>query len=397
MKFIGVAIAALLGASPAAIATDEPPVKLASPTEIAVIGDGEMMDALQRAVEDEVAIINEDGGVMGWPLKVTREACEPGTDAKPFARVKRIASRKPILVLTGRCNVAEVEPAEDAAVAYAEENILVMQVPIDTPCITRTASALTLFCLSSTGSSVTGLAFAIAAESPRNVIVLAPDYPPAAASARALQTQLHRGFQATPEEEARWGKLLPPPDNEIRNVLFSNGGPPLPDEVGAMAAEMGRHPESSVICIGHAPWAAPILAAATLLGWNGKFYYFTLPDDATLPDSLPELSAKAEAFAVKRQPFYLGKPPESAKAYTAFHPDWVAGFWQVMKAVKYARSLDGREIAATLGGPPFFSRAPWLMLQSRSRYQPPELRQRFNDNGDLRMAGYKLEKIWPKD
>lgn len=114
-------------------------------------------------------------------------------------------------------------------------------------------------------------------------------------------------------------------------------------------------------------------------------------------DWLRSLPPGIEINVFQKQPFYLGPPPPGAKAYTAFHPDWVAGFWQVMKAIKYAKSLDGREIATTLGGKPFFSRAPWLMLQSQSRHTPPELRQRFNDNGDLRMAGYKLEKIWPKD
>ncbi|MCB0190283.1 MAG: hypothetical protein KDE31_38685, partial [Caldilineaceae bacterium] len=101
-------------------------------------------------------------------------------------------------------------------------------------------------------------------------------------------------------------------------------------------------------------------------------------------------------MSLEEQPFYLGEPPEGAKSYTAFHPDWVAGFWQVMKAVKYARSLDGGEIAVGLGGPPFFSRATWLMLQSSGRFVPPALRQRFNDNGDLRLAGFQLKRIWPK-
>lgn len=191
--------------------------------------------------------------------------------------------------------------------------------------------------------------------------------------------------------------MLAPATYKITSHVYEAGVPWATSQIGRIAEAVSDNPSTSVYYIGPTSKPSPVLAAATALGWKGKFYYSPLPSEKTPPEWLSLLAPETEVFAIRQQLPYIGPPPRGAKAYTAFHPDWVAGFWQVMKAVKYAQSLDGREIAKTLGGPAFFARAPWLMLQSRSRYTPLALRQRFNESGDLRMAGYKIEKVRPKE
>ena len=393
IKRTALLLAALFTAHLPAIAADEPPAKPDRPAEIVVIGGGDMMDALQRAVEDEVKTINEEGGVLGQPVKVSRAAndCTQSPEAA-LSSAKQIASRQPLVVFDRQCTKTSNETAK----IYAENDTLVLGIPVDAPCSQLTSKHPNLFCLGQNHSGTQELAFNIATENPSNIVLLHPDFPAANQAAKAMIDDLKKGFAATKVEEDQWAKLLPPPAYKISSHAFAGGVPFAVSEIGSIALSIVKSPTTSLYYIGPTSKPAPVLAAATASGWKGKLYYSPLPTEKTPPEWLSLLSPKTEVFAIRQQPFYIGPPPEGAKAYTAFHPDWVAGFWQVMKAVKYAKSLDGREIAKSLGGKPFFSRAPWLMLQSRSRYRSPELLQRFNDNGDLRMAGYKLEKIWPK-
>ncbi|MCH9807367.1 MAG: ABC transporter substrate-binding protein [Alphaproteobacteria bacterium] len=375
-------------------AADDPPAKPDRPAEIIVTGTGEVMDALHRAVEDEIKTINEEGGVLGHPVKVTRIAddCAQSPEAAK-ASATQISARQPLVVFARQCK----KTSDQSAKIYAESNALVLGIPVDAPCSQLISKHQNLFCLGQNHSATQELAFNIATENPSNIVLLYPDFPAAKQVAEVMIRDLRSGFTATKEEEDRWAKLLPEPAYKISSHVFAGGVPFAISEIGKIAASIAESPTTSLYYIGPTAKPSPVLAAATALGWKGKIYYSPLPTEKTPPEWLSLLAPETEVFAIRQQPSYIGQPPAGAKAYTAFHPDWVAGFWQVMKAVKYAKSLDGREIAKSLGGKPFFSRAPWLMLQSRSRYRPPEMLQRFNDNGDLRMAGYKIEKIRPKE
>ncbi|MBU1212143.1 MAG: ABC transporter substrate-binding protein [Alphaproteobacteria bacterium] len=394
LKFFVLVFTAWLTAT-TTLTADDTSRKLDRPAEIVVIGDGEMMDALQRALEDEVAIINEDGGVMGWPLKVTRvdEACDADTPAVAIAKARGIAARSPLLVFQSYCN----DSGLPSAATYAGRNVLYMGIGQWPAELTEKRAGPTVFRLAPNHLDVLETAFLAATTATARLEVLGAGDD----ASRATIKELRQGFSATAEEVRLWGKLL------------DSGAPAIGGlaEMRAINADGGvgwkydRQTMSgaTVLVFPSRDDATGQSAIRDLAGqgWRGLaiFRQTAIPDD-TEADRLQWLSrlpSGVEVQVFQPQPFYLGNPPEGAKAYTAFHPDWVAGFWQVMKAVKFAKSLEGREIAATLGGKPFFSRAPWLMLQSQSRYQPPELRQRFNDNGNLRMAGYKLEKIWPKE
>lgn len=352
------------------------------------------MDALHRAIEDEVKTINEEGGVLGQPVTVTRIAddCTQSPEAAK-ASAKQVIARQPLVVFARQCK----KTSDDTSTVYEETNALVMGIPVDAPCSQLTSQHPNLFCLGQNHSSTKELAFNIATENPSNIVLLYPEFPAAKQAAVAMIHELEKGFEATKEEEARWGKLLAPATYKISSHVYEAGVPWAISHIGRIAKTISDNPSTSVYYIGPTSKPSPVLAAATALGWKGKFYYFPLPTEKTPPEWLSLLAPETEVFAIRQQLPYIGQPPRGAKAYTAFHPDWVAGFWQVMKAVKYAQSLDGREIAKTLGGPAFFARAPWLMLQSRSRYTPLALRQRFNDSGNLRMAGYKIEKVRPKE
>lgn len=384
--------AALLTAT-TALASDDMPTKLHHPAEIVIIGDGETMDALQRALEEEVTVINEEGGVMGRPLKIIRTTASCTSEyEKAKKEAREVASRNPILIFERTCP-SRYNPSSNF---YASKGILVMQIALDEPCSPLTPSNATLFCLSPASHAMGELAFDIAAGTPSDVVLIFPREPANAHAALTVKKELLQGFSATSQEEERWGQLLAPPDYRVHVKSYSPAHGRTHPETRTIAETLAALPRSTIILFSPPEDINPIITAATSNGWEGKLYYFLHDNQEPNSLTLPKLPPESEVFEVQRKFFYLGKPPEGAKAYAAFHPDWVAGFWQVMKTIKYAHSLDGPEIAKDLGGPPFFSRAPWLMLQSRSRYQPRELRQRFNDSGDLRMARYKFEKIWPK-
>lgn len=394
LKLVAVALATVMYAT-ISFAADNAPAERASPAEIVIIGGGEMMDALQRAVEEEVAIINKDGGVMGQPLKVTREngACDPQSPYSVATRAKSMAGRRPILVLQSYC----YDSGEKYVAAFADHNILVMGVGDWPDELTEERPGPTVFRLAPNRRLAQEIAFKLSALTSRTLQPIPPTK-----GMDEIFDEFSKGFAATQSEEGRWGGLLDPAPGSVNQLPKAR----LVSGHDGSVVEWKYEPETMkqatlfIPAFRSGPVAQSVLTGFANQGWRGTAVFSTITNDTLRNWKLNQLTALPDGIEIhvfQRQPFYLGPAPPGAKAYTAFHPDWVAGFWQVMKAIKYAKSLNGREIAKTLGGPPFFSRAPWLMLQSQSRYTPPELRQRFNDTGDLRMAGYKLEKIWPKD
>lgn len=362
--------------------------------KIVVIGAGETMDALERALEAEVAIINEDGGVMGRPLELTR--IDTDCAAQTTAAAAEIAERRPFVVFQDYCGDASLEAAQ----AFADAQVLFMGVGDWPPALTEPAARATVFRLAPrNGRRWMELAFAMAAGPQQTLHWKAPASTPEDIDTfEEVAAELSTGFVATDLERARWGEFVQPasktftrPDNDA-----------LPTDADALLVLRGPEDfaRTEIETIAKSTWRGRIIVALTpgqsSTGAANEASVVPPSRDFGSGDWLTALAPDLTVEVFQPQPFHLGQPPAGAKAYTAFHPDWVAGFWQVMKAVKTAKSLDGRDIAWTLGGPPFFARAPWMMLQSRSRYAPPELRQRFNDNGDLRMAAYRLETIWPK-
>ncbi len=376
---------AITGLQPAA-AAEEPEPRLGLPPEVVVIGVGEMMDALHRAVEEQVEIINEDGGVMKTPLKLTRIA-KGCADRQKAGDAPSSAEGRVIIAFADYCEGSGLSEAQ----TFAEGNILIMGVGDWPDSLTEDRSGPTVFRLGQRlDRAAQELAFAFATAKTDRIAWI--DRLPAsnfkAASFADVQRQLDKGFQATGQEQNKWGAFLPKQKIEFVDVTDDdNPFESLSDETMLFVRAAKDD-------------AREILGAASESGWRGHAILDGQPmaDASGLggDDWLKSLPEGIEVSVFQRQRFYIGDPPQGAKDYTAFHPDWVAGFWQVMKSVKYATSFDGREPAGTFGGPPFFSRAPWIMLQSRSRYAPPELRQRFNDNGDLRMPAFELKKIWPK-
>ncbi len=390
VTLIGWVVALLLLSGPV-FAEDATPPKLERPAEIVVIGHGEIMDALHRVVEDEVAIINGDGGVMGQPLKVTRvdEPCDQGAKAS-LTRARSIAKRQPLVVFQSYCEGSGL----DEAAAFAERHVLFIGVGSWPAALTgerRSATVLRLapnhrvaqewaFHLASTASDHFELVFRVRERK----------------KIESVADELRRGFAATKEETEAWGELLPAKIAvvELRELAIDGA-----TSISAAPNDAGR--TTLLLADGVDPGPAALQRFVDA-GWNGDIVVLGLSKAIRMQPErweafFKKLPDDVKLMSLDKQPFYLGVPPEGAKSYTAFHPDWVAGFWQVMKAVKYARSMDGREIAAGLGGPPFFSRAPWLMLQSSGRFVPPALRQRFDDNGDLRLAGFQLKRIWPEE
>ncbi|KUO54344.1 MAG: hypothetical protein APF80_12780 [Alphaproteobacteria bacterium BRH_c36] len=391
-KYFVVALAAMLSTT-SAIADDDKPPKLDRPAEIVLIGDGEMMDAVHRAVEDEVAIINADGGVMGQPLSVTRvsEGCDANTRKDAIWKAVGLAARSPLLVFQSFCKHSGLQ----SAAAYAGRHVLFMGVGKWPAELTEERAGPTVFRLAPNHLDVLETAFlaATTATSRLEVLEAGDD------TTKETAKELRQGFSATSKEVQLWGELL---DSGVPAIGVLAKTQAI-DGNGGVGWKYDRQTMSGVTLLVFPGYddATGQIAIEDFAGqgWRGLAI---VRDPAISEDNgaewlrtLSRLPIGVEYHALQPQPFYLGPPPEGAKAYTAFHPDWVAGFWQVMKAVKFAESLDGRKIAMTLGGKPFFARAPWLMLQSQRRYTPPELRQRFNDNGDLRMAGYKIRKIWP--
>ena len=391
-KLIALTLAALLAAPTVAFAADDTPPKLDRPAEIVVIGSGEIMDAVQRAVEEEVAIINEDGGVMGQPLKVTRanDHCRISTPTDASVRARGIAARQPILIFQDFCENSGLEALSE----YARRNILFMGVGRWPAELTEERAGPTVFRMGPNHLYAQEMAFHLASSGNNQFDLIFAGA--VRREVEQIEAELLRGFAATTNESSRWGKLLASISPKITLREVTSGHTisffePISDLANPilLIADWRVHGTHSIL-------------QYSKLGWRGKAVVphlssFIKKQRAGREHPFKALPIGIQYLSLDIQPFYLGPPPAGAKAYTAFHPDWVAGFWQVMKAVKYAKSLDGREIAKTLGGKPFFSRAPWLMLQTRGRYRPPELLQRFNDNGDLRMAGYKLEKVWPKE
>ncbi|MEQ8826033.1 MAG: hypothetical protein RIC14_16825 [Filomicrobium sp.] len=384
VKLIGCVAAALLSAT-AALAADETSPKLERPAELIVIGDGEIVDALERAVDEQVAIINGDGGVMGQPLKVIRLACEPDNGEDQVARAKRVASQKPIVVFQdGGCAGTSNEMVRP----FVESNTLFMGVGRWASWLTSSRLGSTIFRLGPRYDRVAQeVAFELAAAG-QDTIGFLPSENTGRIS--AVKSELGKGFVET----SKWGALLEDKPKKLISgpELFTK----LSEEVNPLLFVGGAMESGSVT-----------VRDFVEAGWRGRAIVMSEELSTSSVASGSEKGREGQIDGngfpegvvieqVMRRPTYIGEPPAGAKAYTAFHPDWVAGFWQVMKGVKYAQSLDGREIASSLGGAPFFKRAPWLMLQSRSRYVPLELRQRFNDNGDLRMSGYELKKIWPQ-
>ena len=383
-------VAACLVMSGPVFAEDGDAPKLDRPADILVIGDGEVMDALHRVVEDEVAIINGDGGVMGQPLKVTRvdEPCAQSAEAS-LARARSFAEQQPLVVFQSYCEGSGL----DEAAAFAERHVLFMGVGSWPAALTGEHRGATVFRLSPNDRVAQEWAFHLASTANEHFELVFGERE--RKKIEAVADELRRGFAATKEETEAWGELLPPktPTVELRELAV-DGATSIP----AAPNNTGRTTLMLADAVDLGPEALQRFVDA---GWNGDI---VVPDLSKAIRKQPQrweaffkkLPDGAKLLSLDKQPFYLGEPPEGAKSYTAFHPDWVAGFWQVMKGIKYAKSLDGRGISETLGGPAFFSRAPWLMLQSSGRFVPPALRQRFNSNGDLRLPAYKLARIWPQ-
>lgn len=389
VTLIGWVAALLLLAGPA-FAEDATPPKLDRPAEIMVIGQGEVMNALHRVVEDEVAIINGDGGVMGQPLKVTRvdEPCDGSAEASS-TRARSIAERQPLVVFQSYCEGSGL----DEVAVFAERHTLFMGVGSWPAALTGEHRGATVFRLAPNHRVAQEWAFHLASTGSDHFELVFKELD--RKKIEAVADELRRGFAATKEETEAWGELLAAKTPVVELLELAVDGatsiPAAPNDTGP----------TTLMLVDGADQGPSELQRFVDAGWKGNI---VVPDLSKAIRNQPDeweaifkkLPEGVKLMSLEEQPFYLGEPPEGAKSYTAFHPDWVAGFWQVMKAVKYARSLDGGEIAAGLGGPPFFSRAPWLMLQSSGRFVPPALRQRFNDNGDLRLAGFQLKRIWPK-
>lgn len=382
-------ISAIAGLASPAAATDT----LGKSPEIVVLGTGDLMDAVHLAIADEVRTINGDGGPQGKSIGLThiKETC-PADRSAALKRAAEIAQRRPLIVFAAPCGSINIE---DAAV-FSAEGSLYAAVGITPAALTEQRAGPTVFRLGVRDDRAPlELAFAISAEEPSNVAILHNAEANVASLAEQMEAELQRGFSATTLERQKWGEFLRDAKPEVTRHAYDSGAEESVALPESLTASLRNKKPQILVIFGRQQTDRSIVDQVAATGWAGKVY---LAGDVT-GESKPWDEGPNSGITIltmKQKSFFFGGRPSDRPPYQAFHPDWVAGLWQIMKNVKTAAAMDGQAVSAQLSGPPFFARAPWLMLQSRSRFTPLELRQRFNDNGDLRMAAFEFKQIWPQ-